>query len=139
MDKNEMMLLLKKAPLFSRVNKQGLEAILNVAQEMTFPAKTKIVSKGVTGLGFYLILKGSVEVSHAGEQIATLKAGTFFGEMALLDKEPRSADVIALEDTKCLALRKWDLKTIIERDPEVALAMLEELARRLRKTGETLS
>ena len=139
MDKREMIGLLKQAPLFSRVSEEGLQAIAQVAEEKTFSAKTKIVSEGKTGVGFYLIVEGSAEVTHGGEILATLKKGNFFGEMALLDEAPRSADVVALEETTCIALRKWDLKGIISRDPEVALGMLEELARRLRKTEETLS
>jgi len=139
MDKKEMIGLLKQAPLFSRVSQEGLQALAQVAEEKAFAAGTKIVSEGKTGVGFYLIVEGSAEVCHGGEKLATLKAGDFFGEMALLDEAPRSADVVASEDTTCIALRKWDLRGIISRDPEVALGMLEELARRLRRTEETLS
>ena len=139
MDKKEMVELLKQAPLFSRVSSEGLQALAQVAEEKRFAARTKIVSEGKTGAGFYLIVEGSAEVRHGDEKLAMLKAGDFFGEMALLDDAPRSADVVAAEDTTCIALRKWDLKGIISRDPEVALGMLEELARRLRRTEETLS
>ena len=90
-------------------------------------------------MGFYLVLTGSAQVSRDGERIAELGAGAFFGEMCILDGAPRSADVIAVEDTTCLMLRQWDIRSVISRNPDVGLAMLEELSRRLRKTEQSLS
>ena len=104
-----------------------------------FPAGTRIVSAGTTGTGFYLILSGAAEVIRDGETVAKLGAGDFFGEMALLDGAPRSADVVATEDTICLVLSLWALKGIIAVTPDIAVEMLEELVQRLRKTEHALS
>ena len=139
MDKKDANALLKKVPLFSRLSEKALASIVKVAIEKEFKAGTRIVSEGDTGTGFYLIISGSTEVSRSGAKIAKLRAGEFFGEMALLDGAPRSADVIALEDTKCLVLTLWVLKGIIAANPNVALGMLEELARRLREAEQTRS
>ncbi len=139
MDRKDAISLLKKAPLFSSLTLKGLGAIVEMATEKEFKAGTKIVSEGATGTGFYLILSGSAEVARNDGRIAKLGAGAFFGEMALLDGAPRSADVIALEDTMCLALTPWVMKAIIAGNPDAALGMLKELARRLRETDRSLS
>ena len=139
MEKNEIAGLIAKAPLFSRVTKKGLDAIAEKAVSKEFPAGTRIVSAGTTGTGFYLILSGAAEVIRDGETVAKLGAGDFFGEMALLDGAPRSADVVATEDTICLVLSLWALKGIIAVTPDIAVEMLEELVQRLRKTEHALS
>ncbi len=139
MNQKETIELLKKTPLFSRVSDKGLKAIAKLATEKTFKAGTPIVSEGAPGTGFYLILSGSAEVVRKGEKIARLGSGSFFGEMALFDAAPRSADVIATTDTTCFVLTLWVIKSVIAVNPNVALAMLAELARRLRETDHTLS
>jgi len=139
MDKKKALDLLREAPLFSRLSERELKAVRKKATEKGFAAGTKVVAEGASGVGFYLILEGSAEVSRSGEKLAKLGSGAFFGEMSLLDGAPRSADVIALEDTQCLVLTPWAMKSVVSANPDVALGMLEELARRLRDTDRALS
>ncbi|MCK4393545.1 cyclic nucleotide-binding domain-containing protein [Candidatus Bipolaricaulota bacterium] len=139
MDEKKALNLLREAPLFSRLSERGLKAVQKTASLKEFKAGTKIVAEGAAGVGFYLILEGSAEVSRSGEKLAKLGSGAFFGEMSLLDGAPRSADVIAFEDTRCLVLTPWAMKSIVSANPDVALGMLEELARRLRDTDRALS
>jgi CRP-like cAMP-binding protein len=139
MTKQELAALIGKAPLFSRVNKKGLLQIAEKGTTKEFSAGKKIVSAGTTGTGFYLILSGAADVVRDGRVIAHLADGDFFGEMALLDGAPRSADVLATEDTVCLVISLWDIKSIITLTPDIALHMLEELVQRLRKTDYALS
>jgi CRP/FNR family transcriptional regulator, cyclic AMP receptor protein len=139
MERHELADLIGKAPLFSRVNKKGLSQIAEKSTTKQFPAGTKIVSAGTTGTGFYLILSGAAEVMRDERVIAKLGRGDFFGEMALLDGAPRSADVIATQDTVCLVISLWTLKSIITLTPDIALHMLEELVQRLRDTNYALS
>jgi len=139
MDDKQVLSQLKGAPLFSRVPEKGLKAILRSATEKRFEAGERIVSEGDSGTGFYLILSGRAEVMRGTDKLATLGAGAFFGEMALLDGAPRSADVSAVEDTVCLVLTPWTMRSVVSANPDVSLSMLEELARRLRETERTLS
>jgi len=139
MEKQKLADLIRKAPLFSRVNKKGLSQIADKATIKEFAAGTKVVKAGATGTGFYLILSGTADVIRDGKTIAQLKDGDFFGEMALLDGAPRSADVVATEDAVCLVLTLWGLRSTIALTPDVALNMLEEVVHRLRDTGRALS
>lgn len=139
MDKEKIAGLIAKAPLFSHVAKKGLAAIVEKAVSKEFAVGTKIVSAGTTGTGFYLILSGGAEVVREGKVVAKFGAGDFFGEMALIDGAPRSADVVATEDTVCLVISLWALKGIIAVTPDIAVEMLEELVQRLRKTEHALS
>ncbi len=135
----DTIVLLKQVPLFSRLKDRELKAILKSATDKEFKAGTKIVSEGDAGVGFYLIISGGADVRRGEERLARLGKGSFFGEMSLLDDAPRSADVIATEDTRCFVLTPWAMKGLIAAHPEVALGMLAELARRLRETDRALS
>ena len=139
MDRAETINLLKQVPLFSSLSEKGLKAIIKVATEKSFAQGTKIVGEGDLGVGFYLIVTGSAEVVRNDKQLAKLGSGAFFGEMSLLDGAPRSANVIALEDTTCLILTTWVIKGLIAANPDVAMGMLKELSRRLREADRSLS
>jgi len=136
----ETVKLLKEVPLFSHFSEKQLEAILKTAKEREFEPGTPIVREGEqSNLGFYLILDGQVEVRKGNQTLAKLGSGQFFGEMSLLDEQPRSADVVPTTKTKCLLLTRWDIKSLISTYPDIAMTMLEELARRLRETDKALS
>jgi CRP-like cAMP-binding protein len=132
--------MLGKTTLWSGQGKEDLKSIVKLCKERSFEAGDKLVKKGDKGVGFYLILEGSVEVK-ASERLKLAKLGTgqFFGEMSLLDNEPRSADVIALEPTRCLILNAQELNAIIESNPRIATSMLRELVRRLRTTSHSVA
>ncbi|MCR4405033.1 MAG: cyclic nucleotide-binding domain-containing protein [Candidatus Acetothermia bacterium] len=136
----ETVKLLKGVPLFSRFSDRQLGAIHKTAKEREFEPGTPIVREGdQSNLGFYLILDGQVEVRKGNQTLAKLGSGQFFGEMSLLDDQPRSADVVPMTKTKCLVLTRWDIKGLIKTYPDIAMTMLEELARRLRETDKALS
>jgi len=139
MENREIIALLKKTPIFANTSEKSLESMLKSAVEKTVAAGDKIVTEGQGGVGFYLILSGKAEVVKGGEKLAQLGAGNFFGEVGVIDGQPRTADVVAAEETKCWILSQWAMKSVIANHPEVALSMLEELARRLRAADEALS
>jgi len=128
--------LLKEVPLFAQFQAKELEILLQGAKEQTFEPDTAIIRENEMGDEFFLILEGQVEVRKGQEPLAVLNSGQFFGEMVLLDKAVRSADVIALEHTKCLILSNTMLRDLILNYPDMALKMLAEMARRLRNTDQ---
>ncbi|MDP8959161.1 MAG: cyclic nucleotide-binding domain-containing protein [Actinomycetota bacterium] len=131
--------LLTGCPLFSRLKRRQLQALVSSAKQREFESGAAIVKEGDSGLGFYLILSGRVEVRKGPRRLRELGPGDFFGEMALLDGAPRSADVVAMEPTECLILTSWELHGVISTHPSVAVEMLGEVARRLRDTDRSLT
>lgn len=132
--------LLKDVPLFSSFNDKHLQAVVKTAKETEFGSGATIVKEGDRSkVGFFLILEGQVEVRKAGRVLSRLGSGQFFGEMAVLDGQPRSADVVAVAPTKCLVLASWDIKGLITTYPDIAHEIIGELTRRLRQTSMALS
>lgn len=132
--------MLRDVPLFSSLSEKHREIIAKTAKEMTFPAGAPIVREGDRSkVGFFLVLDGQVEVRKGEKVLSRLGAGQFFGEMAVLDGQPRSADVVAATPTRCLVLASWDIKALIKTHPELAQEIIAELARRLRQTSMALS
>ncbi len=137
MDTKQIITLLQKTPIFANTSEKSLESMIKSAVEKTVPAGDKVVQEGQGGVGFYLILDGKAEVIKDGQKLAELETGNFFGELSVIDGQPRTADVVAVTETKCWILSQWAMKSIIANHPEVALSMLEELARRLRATDDS--
>lgn len=134
--------LLKKSRLFSNFTNQECESVVGTAKTRSFAAGETIVKEGDQGgVGFYLILDGQVEVRKGDRVLATLVKGEFFGEMALLlEKDtPRSADVVATQETDCLIINRWDLRSLIKTHPDMAIKMMASLAQRLSETHKALS
>ena len=127
---------LKRVQLFEDLDQRSLESIANSAVEQSYQPGQEIVRQGDTGVGAFIIRSGRVEVvqerNGRSERISELKSGDVFGEMALLDEFPRSATVRAVEPTTCLGIQRWHFKGILESHPQLALALLPVLTRRLR-------
>ena len=131
--------MLQRTPLWSSLNEKELKVIAEESKELNFDSGHVIVEKGATGVGFFLVLEGMVEVRSEGRVLSKLGPGQFFGEMSLLDDRPRSADVIAVEPSKCLGLTRWTFNGIVSHHPKIALKVMQELIRRLRETDQALS
>jgi len=123
---------LSNVPLLAGVPRRDLERLAKSFRERTFPEGHVITGEGQPGVGFFVIVEGSANVSVGGEQRTTLGPGSAFGEMALIDQGPRSATVIASTDLRCVALSAWEFKPFVEEHPTVAWALLEALAKRIR-------
>lgn len=136
MKEKDILQLLKEVPLFSQFKSEELALLIQRASEDEFEPHTAIVQEHSPGDEFYLILNGQVEVRKGSKRLAKLGVGQFFGEMALLDEKLRSADVIALEETRCLVISSHTLHTLMREHPDMALKMLAELTRRLRNTDQ---
>ena len=128
--------LLREVGLFHGVTDDGLAAVAEKSTEIAFETGRTIVRQGEVGTGFFLIASGTARVVRDGKTIAELGPGQFFGELSLLDQQPRIANVIAETPVDCLALASWDFETILSVQPGVALAILRGVARRLRAVSE---
>ena len=109
-----------------------MSIVVKSSKERNFESGQTIVRKGEPGVGFYLILEGAVEVRSDGRTLSKLGPGQFFGEMSILDNQPRSADVVTVEPSRILFLSASSFKTLIFANPKIALKMLQEFVRRLR-------
>jgi len=125
--------LLSAARLFDGVDADGMDRIAAVAVEVTFPADHPIARQGEIGSGFFVIVDGGARVVRDGRTVATLGPGDYFGELSVLDGQPRIAQVLADGPTTCLALATWDFEAVLLAEPRVSLAILRGLAGRLRE------
>ena len=133
---DERMELLRGVQLFHGVGDEDLATIAAKANEVSFDPGRTIVRQGEVGTGFFMIVSGIARVVRDGETLSRLGPGEFFGELSLLDGQPRIANVVAEEPTTCLAIASWDFEAILASEPGVALAVLRGVARRLRSVSE---
>jgi len=101
------------------------------------------VTQGKGGEGMFTIVSGHAEAvleTEDGEKIVveTFKANDFFGEITLLDDGPRTASVVATEETECLVLSRWEFLALLKNDAEMGAVIAQVLAKRLRKLINTL-
>lgn len=133
--------LLRGVPLFADGSDTFLERLAGEFFERTYRAGEAIAEEGESGKTFVVIESGAVSVSVRGQEVGQLGPGQAFGEMALIDKTARSATVRAVTDAHCYLLPVWSFRPIVEEHPEMAWALLEALAQRIREieartTGE---
>jgi CRP/FNR family cyclic AMP-dependent transcriptional regulator len=124
--------VLAQLPLFARVSKRHLRRVAALAEIREFESGDTIVEKGDAPDGFYLILGGRAKVV-ARPQARPLKTGDYFGEMALLDGKPRSATVLAVGNLQTMRLPRRPFMRLLQKEPSISIAMLEELCSRLRR------
>jgi len=137
---SEGIALLRALPLFSEVEEADLQRLAGHLIERRFPRDSTIVQEGQPGDYMYVLREGRVKVTKltgAGREkiLEILQAGAFFGEMALLDPPERSASVKTMEPVRVLALSRHDFLDALSRSPGLAMAVIRELARRLRHTN----
>jgi flavin reductase (DIM6/NTAB) family NADH-FMN oxidoreductase RutF len=124
--------LLERAPLFSSLPPEILGMITASGVERTFATGEFVVREGDPGDELFVILDGEARVERKGSALATFGPGEFFGEVAVIDGRPRSADVVAASPLRALAVSRELVRSTIEREPRAAWAMLQVLAGRLR-------
>jgi len=134
---------LQRVPLFRHLSFRELLEVTDVAQVGTFPAGKRIIAQGAPSDRVYVSTHGTVKVVRDGRKVAELPAGSLFGEMGLIDEEPRSADVITATEVRLLAIRRLDFFSLLRRERTLAVKVLWGLCRlldaRLRTTTEKLS
>ncbi|UJR79180.1 Stp1/IreP family PP2C-type Ser/Thr phosphatase [Sandaracinus amylolyticus] len=139
---NLKMEVLHRMPLFRFLTYQELVRVLNITHVRTFEPGGEIVGQGSDGDELFIVLTGNVQVESSGAPIASLGPGQHFGEMALIDKAPRSADVRAIEASSLLTIRRRDFFDIIRKDHAIAVKLLWSflgvISERLRNTSREL-
>jgi CRP-like cAMP-binding protein len=137
--KKDLVQMLRSVSLFEGLTAKEVEALLRVGKEVVHEAGDDLVEQGKRGVGFHLITDGKARVLVRGRTVAHLRPGDYFGEMALLDGEPRSATVRAETDVRTLSLASWDFLPLIDRHPSIAKKMLLEMSRRLRDAEDSIT
>jgi len=127
---------LAQVPLFAGISGESMARLADSAGELEFAAGQFIVRQGQVGTGLYVVLDGSVKVLRGSDELARLRRGDFFGELSVIDQQPRNASVQAAEPTSCLAVASWDLLALIESDSAIALNLIRGLVARVRAAGE---
>jgi serine/threonine protein phosphatase PrpC/CRP-like cAMP-binding protein len=139
---NLKMEVLHRMPLFRFLTYQELVRVLNITRVQSYESGGEIVTQGADGDELFIVLTGQVQVEANAAPIAQLGPGQHFGEMALIDKAPRSADVKALEASSLLSIRRRDFFDIIRKDHAIAVKLLWSflgvINERLRNTSREL-
>lgn len=134
----EKMMIVRAVPLFASLGPEELEDAAAIAHERLFPEGDELCREGDPGDDVYLIVKGEVSV-YTGEAtkprvVATLSSGACLGEMAAIDRLPRSASARALTKVRALVLPGAEFRALIQREPAIGQSIITELAARLRRS-----
>lgn len=127
---------LSRLPLFQGASEESLARLCNVTGEVEYSAGQFVVRQGQVGSGLYIIVSGAARVMSGSHELATLGPGDFFGELTVIDQQPRTASVQATQDTVCLAVASWDLLDLLKSDSALALNLIRGLAARVRANAE---
>jgi len=141
MDERE---LLRTVPLFSELSDTDIASLGRLATKRKFPKDTVVFFENEEGDFFFMILEGRIKVTILGDDgreiiLSVLGPGDFFGEMALLDNEPRSATAIAVEESELLSLHRTDFQSVLADNRAITTALIRVLTARLRHANHQIS
>lgn len=122
---------LLRVPLFEDLDPAELQSVADLMHEANVPSGAVVTTEGGPGDGFFVIDTGEAEVTVDGETRATITAGDYFGEIALLMGAERTATVTATSDLHCFALTPSDFRTLVEGNPSIAWKVIQSMAARL--------
>jgi CRP-like cAMP-binding protein len=123
--------VLKSAPLFSQLQKKDIKRLAAALTDRSYPAGAVIIEQGKPGVGLFVIGDGTVTVSVNGKTVRTCEAGDHFGEVALIDDGPRTAEVKADTDVQCFVLPAWQFRAIVTENADVAWTLLRTVVQRV--------
>lgn len=134
---------LKRVPLFSKIADKELEKIAEISNLKKYRKDEDIFSEGEVGDALYILFSGVVKVFRTSSDgriktLALLQKGDFLGEMAILEKEIRSANVRAVEDAELLVINKRDFAASLTSNPQIAFRIMETLCTRLRDADQQI-
>jgi CRP/FNR family transcriptional regulator, cyclic AMP receptor protein len=119
-------------PLLASLSARERQGLLEHARKRTWAAGDTVVREGEPGLNVFLIASGHARIGRAGDAaLARLGPGDFFGELALIEEEPRTATVTADDDLTCYLVPNWEFRSLLNEHPAIALPMLKRVIARL--------
>ena len=136
--------IIAKVPLFNGLKDRQLQRLADRMVERSYAVGDTIVQQGQGGEGFYIVTAGKADATRLradGDKVIVNTFGPkdFFGELALLDETGlRTASIVAVEPTTCLILTRWDFIATLRQDADMAVEILQEMAKRFRIALETL-
>ncbi|MEO7803529.1 MAG: cyclic nucleotide-binding domain-containing protein [Actinomycetota bacterium] len=133
MKKDAYLERLAEVPMFQALSKKELIAISRLVETLDVEEGRVLAKEGATGHEFFVIAQGTATVSRGNRKVATLGAGDAFGELSLLEHQPRNATVTAATSMKVLVLGQREFLSAIETSPGLSLKLLKGMARRLRE------
>ena len=144
MDNNDVCSLLKGVDLFSELTEEQFGLLANLVVVQDFNRDETVVLEGDCSMkALYLIASGTVQVYMTGVDgretiLSFLERGDYFGEMSLIDGEPRSASVRTVTDAQLMIIHREPFLTLIRQTPEIAMSLLSEMSKRLRKANKQI-
>jgi CRP/FNR family cyclic AMP-dependent transcriptional regulator len=132
-DQAQLASLLAQVDLFQDFSKRELRLLIKASDEVDHAAGKEVVGEGRGSTGFHLILSGEAVVSRRGRRLRTLRRGDYFGEIGVIDGQPRSATVTAVTPLHTLSLVVWHFRPLLRSDPRIAYKLLLQLCARLRE------
>ncbi|MCK4641046.1 MAG: Crp/Fnr family transcriptional regulator [Candidatus Marinimicrobia bacterium] len=135
--------VLKNIPMFADLRDEILDKIFSLMQKRLYKRNNMILMEEDVGDTLFILNQGSVKITRLSDDgreviLSILGDGDFFGEMSIFDGESRSANVIALEDSEVFVLKRGDFLDLLEKHPKIAIALLQELAIRLRRSDQQI-
>jgi CRP-like cAMP-binding protein len=134
---NEKVALLRRIPLFAACTKTELVKVAARAEEREALAGDTLTAEGQPGREFFVLVAGAAVVRRRGRKLANLGAGDWFGELAILRSEPRTATVTATSRALLLVISDRAFRRVIEATPQIALKVLESVAQRLERDARS--
>jgi len=135
----DRLLFVRRVPIFNELRDDFVVRLASVMNELSYPTNYSIFKQGEEGRSLYIVVSGKVKV-HIGETtLAQVEQGKYFGEMAVFDTQPRSATATTLESCECLELTQEQLYDAIEETPEIAVNIIRELSRIIRRLNDNIS
>ncbi|QLE56975.1 cyclic nucleotide-binding domain-containing protein [Nostoc sp. TCL26-01] len=135
----DRLLFVRRVPIFKELRDDFIVRLTSVMHELQFPAHHTIFRQGEEGRSLYIVVSGRVKVHIGDKLLAEVDQGKYFGEMAVFDTQPRSASVTTLEPCEFLELTQEQLYDAIEETPEIAVNIIRELSRLIRRLNENIN
>jgi CRP-like cAMP-binding protein len=126
-------------PLFADLDRRELEQVARLFKERRFSQGETVMKEGLGGAAFFVIESGEATVSVRGDERTTLKAGDYFGEIALIDEGARTATVTAATELACFGLTLWEFGPLVRENGEIGWKLLQALAARYRDVTQSAS